>query len=89
MLGTHDLPLFIASALLLNISPGPDTAFIVGRSTQLGWRAGATVALGIGTGGLVHVLSASVGLSALLAASATAFAPHHANKKGLRAPLTV
>jgi threonine/homoserine/homoserine lactone efflux protein len=74
MLGTHDLPLFIASGLLLNISPGPDTAFIVGRSTQLGWRAGATAALGIGTGGLVHVLSASVGLSALLAASATAFA---------------
>jgi hypothetical protein len=34
MLGIHDLPLFIASGLLLNITPGPDTAFIVGRKLR-------------------------------------------------------
>jgi len=73
MLGTHDLWLFVLSGLLLNISPGPDTAYIIGRSVQLGWKAGATAALGIGAGGLVHVTAAALGISALVAASATAF----------------
>jgi threonine/homoserine/homoserine lactone efflux protein len=71
--GTHDLLLFILSGLLLNISPGPDSAYIVGRSMQLGWKGGATAALGIGVGGLVHVTAAAFGISTLLAASATAF----------------
>ena len=73
MLGIHDLPLFIASGLLLNITPGPDTAFIVGRSVQLGWRGGALAAIGISAGCLVHVFACAAGLSALLAASSAAF----------------
>ena len=73
MLGIHDLPLFIASGLLLNVTPGPDTLYIVGRSTTQGFRAGATAALGIGTGAFVHVIAATLGVSALLAASAAAF----------------
>lgn len=73
MLGTHDLWLFILSGLVLNITPGPDTAYIVGRSVQLGWRGGATAAIGISTGCLVHVFAAAIGLSALLAASSLAF----------------
>src|ERR1700684_2646100 len=73
MFGVHDLWLFIFSGLLLNVTPGPDTAYIVGRSVQLGWRGGAAAALGIGTGCLVHVFAASIGLSALLAASSLAF----------------
>ena len=73
MLGIHDLWLFIISGLILNITPGPDTAYIVGRSAQFGWRGGAAAALGIATGCLVHVLACAIGLSALLAASATAF----------------
>jgi threonine/homoserine/homoserine lactone efflux protein len=73
MLGTTDLALFIAAGLLLNITPGPDTLYIVGRSGLQGWRGGAVAALGIGAGSLVHTLAAAVGLSALLAASATAF----------------
>ncbi len=73
MLGIHDLWLFILSGLVLNITPGPDTAYIVGRSAQFGWRGGAAAALGIGTGCLVHVFCCAIGLSALLAASATAF----------------
>src|SRR5262249_12066153 len=72
MFGIHDLTIFISSGLLLNISPGPDTAYIVGRSTQLGWNAGVTAALGIGAGILVHVTAAALGISALLAASASA-----------------
>jgi threonine/homoserine/homoserine lactone efflux protein len=71
--GTHDLWLFVLSGLLLNITPGPDTLYIVGRSSTQGWRAGAFAALGVGTGALVHVCAAALGLSALLAASATAF----------------
>jgi threonine/homoserine/homoserine lactone efflux protein len=73
MLGIHELWLFIISGLLLNVTPGPDTAYIIGRSVQLGWRGGAAAALGIGTGCLVHVFGAAIGLSALLAASSAAF----------------
>jgi threonine/homoserine/homoserine lactone efflux protein len=73
MFGIHDFWLFYASALLLNIAPGPDTAYIVGRSLQMGWRGGAAAALGITTGCLVHVFGCAIGLSALLMASSTAF----------------
>jgi len=72
-LGTHDLWLFVLSGLLLNITPGPDTLYIVGRSSTQGWRAGAFAALGIGAGTLVHICAAALGLSAILAASAAAF----------------
>jgi threonine/homoserine/homoserine lactone efflux protein len=72
-LGTHDLWLFVLSGLLLNITPGPDTLYIIGRSSTQGWPAGAVAALGIGTGTLVHICAAALGLSAILAASATAF----------------
>ena len=74
MFGTHDLLLFIVSGLLLNVTPGPDTLYIVGRSSTQGVRAGAIAALGIGTGTLVHITAATLGLSAILSASATAFA---------------
>lgn len=73
MFGVHDLWIFVLSALLLNITPGPDTLYIVGRSSSQGLRAGALAALGIGAGALVHVSAAALGLSAILAASATAF----------------
>ena len=73
MLGIHELWLFVISGLLLNVTPGPDTAYIIGRSLQLGWRGGAAAALGIATGCLLHVSVAAIGLSALLAASSTAF----------------
>ncbi len=74
MLGIHELWLFVLSGLLLNVTPGPDTAYIIGRSLQLGWRGGAAAAIGISCGCLVHVLGAAIGLSALLMASSTAFA---------------
>jgi threonine/homoserine/homoserine lactone efflux protein len=74
MLGIHGLWLFVLSGLLLNITPGPDMAYIVGRSVQMGWRGGAAAALGIGCGCLVHVFGTAIGLSALLMASSAAFA---------------
>lgn len=73
-LGIHELWLFILSGLLLNVTPGPDTAYIIGRSIQLGWRGGVAAAIGISCGCLVHVFGAAVGLSAVLMASAAAFA---------------
>jgi threonine/homoserine/homoserine lactone efflux protein len=73
MLGIHDFGLFFISALLLNVSPGPDTAYVVARSLQMGWRGGVAATFSVTTGGLVHVLGGALGLSALLAASATAF----------------
>jgi threonine/homoserine/homoserine lactone efflux protein len=73
-LGIHGLWLFIVAGLVLNVTPGPDTAYIIGRSVQLGWRGGAAAAIGICCGCLVHVFGAAIGLSALLMASSTAFA---------------
>ena len=73
MFGIQDLPLFIASGLLLNMAPGPDSLLIMARSGGQGWRAGSAAALGIGAGTFVHVFAAALGLSALLATSATAF----------------
>src|SRR5947207_7501841 len=74
MLGINELWLFVVSGLLLNVTPGPDTAYIIGRSIQLGWRGGAAAAIGISCGCLVHVFGAAIGLSALLMASSAAFA---------------
>ena len=59
--------------MLLNVTPGPDTAYIIGRSIQMGWRGGAAAAIGICCGCLVHVFGAAIGLSALLMASSAAF----------------
>src|SRR3954470_10411367 len=73
MFGTHDLLLFIVSGLLLNITPGADTLYIVGRGAAQGVRSGAMAALGVGAGCCIHMLAAALGLSAILAASATAF----------------
>jgi threonine/homoserine/homoserine lactone efflux protein len=64
---------FLAAALLLNLSPGPDITFILGKALTSGARTGLLAMLGIWSGTLIHVLLATVGLSALLVASATAF----------------
>ncbi|HYR00112.1 MAG TPA: LysE family translocator [Casimicrobiaceae bacterium] len=72
--GIHDLGLFVLAGLLLNVTPGADTLYIVARGTTQGARAGAVAALGIGAGCIVHTLAAALGLSAILATSATAFA---------------
>ena len=64
---------FLFAAVLLNLTPGTDTMYILGRSMAHGTRAGVLSALGISTGSLVHTLAAASGLSLLLATSATAF----------------
>ncbi|GLU34294.1 LysE family translocator [Trinickia caryophylli] len=73
MFGIVHFPFFVAAVFLLNITPGPDTAYIVGRSVAQGRAAGLMSALGISAGCCVHSLACAFGLTAVLAASATAF----------------
>jgi RhtB (resistance to homoserine/threonine) family protein len=73
VLGITNLGLFILAGVLLNLTPGPDFAYIVARSVQFGWRAGMVAALGICVGCFVHIAAAAVGLSALIATSSLAF----------------
>ena len=74
MFGTHDLWAFLAASFLLWLTPGPDTMYILARSIAQGRRAGVMSAFGIGSGLLIHTLLAAFGLSAILTASAWAFA---------------
>jgi threonine/homoserine/homoserine lactone efflux protein len=70
------LPVFLAFALAglaLNIVPGADMTFVIASSARGGRRNGIVAALGIGAGTLIHILAAALGLSAILAASQTAF----------------
>ena len=71
--GIDHLGLFIAAGILLNLTPGPDVLYIVTHSLQRGWRTGALAALGITAGCFVHIAAAALGVSALMAASTTAF----------------
>src|SRR5213079_9100 len=73
MFGIHDFALFITTGVLLNLTPGPDTLYILGRSVAHGRRAGVASALGISVGSIFHTCAAALGLSAVLATSAIAF----------------
>jgi threonine/homoserine/homoserine lactone efflux protein len=67
------LALFMLASLALAVVPGPAVLYIVAQSVDQGRFAGLVSAFGIGVGGLVHVVAATIGLSSLLASSATAF----------------
>jgi threonine/homoserine/homoserine lactone efflux protein len=73
MLGTQHLTWFVVSGILLNLTPGQDTLYIVGRSAAQGRRAGILSVIGIVSGSVIHTLAAAFGLSAILATSARAF----------------
>jgi RhtB (resistance to homoserine/threonine) family protein len=73
MFGIHDFGLFLAAGILLNLTTGPDTAYILGRSIAQGREAGVASALGISLGSIFHTCAAALGLSAILATSALAF----------------
>jgi threonine/homoserine/homoserine lactone efflux protein len=73
MLDASTLGLFLVSALLLTLTPGPAVLYIVTRSIGQGRAAGVVSCLGIALGGCAHVLAAALGLSAMLASSAMAF----------------
>ena len=70
---THQLLLFTAAGLMLNLTPGPDVIYIVTHALRSGARAGVVAALGIAAGCFVHIFAAALGVSALMAASSAAF----------------
>ncbi len=72
-LGIQNIGLFILAGWALNLTPGPDVFYMITHALKSGWRAGAVAAAGITAGCFVHVAAATVGLSALITASATAF----------------
>jgi len=73
MVDLHLFPVFLAAALVLAATPGPGIFYVLGRPLAGGRREGIHSSLGTLLGGLMHVIAAAIGLSAILAASATAF----------------
>lgn len=73
MFGIQNFEAFIVASIMLNVLPGPDTFYILGRSMAQGRAVGVASALGISTGAVGHTLAAAIGLSALITASPTAF----------------
>jgi threonine/homoserine/homoserine lactone efflux protein len=71
--GPSTLAVFALASFLLAVVPGPAVLYVVAQAVDQGRRAGLASALGVASGGLVHVTAAVVGLSSLLASSATAF----------------
>jgi threonine/homoserine/homoserine lactone efflux protein len=66
MFGIQNLEIFLPVALALNLTPGQDTLYIIGRSLSQGRWAGIVSVLGIGTGCVFHITAASIGLYSLL-----------------------
>ena len=64
---------FAVAGLALNIVPGADMTFVIASSARGGRREGIIAALGIGAGALVHVVAATLGISAVLESSQAAF----------------
>ena len=68
-----NLSIFLLAALILLLTPGPAVLYIVARSLDQGRLAGFVSVLSIEVGNFVHVLAATLGLSAILVSSALAF----------------
>lgn len=73
MYGIQDFELFCVSIIVLSITPGPDTFYILGRAISKGNNSAIASVLGISTGVIIHTIAAGIGLSAILATSALAF----------------
>jgi threonine/homoserine/homoserine lactone efflux protein len=73
MLDSTNLSVFFITAIVLTVTPGPDTLYVIARTLAQGRTAGVISVLGICLGLLVHISAATVGLSALLMTSALAY----------------
>lgn len=73
MLDIVHFPLFVASVVLLCVTPGPDLAYIIGQSMVRGRRAGILSATGVALGSCTHAIASALGLTALIAASPLLF----------------
>lgn len=73
MTGIIHFETFLLTGILLNLTPGNDTVFILSKSIAQGRKAGVVSALGIGTGSIVHTIFAAFGLSLIIAKSILLF----------------
>lgn len=73
MFGTNNFGVFLISGIILNLTPGTDTMYILSRSISAGRKAGILSVLGISSGAVIHTMLAAFGLSLILAKSAVAF----------------
>jgi threonine/homoserine/homoserine lactone efflux protein len=65
--------IFLSAAAVLAVSPGPGMMYVLARTLKGGRAIGLASSLGTAAGGMVHMVAAGLGLSAILARSATAF----------------
>lgn len=72
-MGIVNFKLFLIAGILLNLTPGNDTIYILGKSMSQGKMAGLFSALGIGMGSIIHTLLATFGLSIIVAKSEFVF----------------
>src|SRR5687767_14717924 len=73
MLDLTQLALYFAAALMLAVTPGPGIFYVAARTLAGGRAEGIASSFGAGLGGLVHVLAGSLGVSAIVLASAELF----------------
>jgi RhtB (resistance to homoserine/threonine) family protein len=73
MTGIIHFETFLLTGILLNLTPGNDTIFILTKSIGQGKKAGIVSALGIGTGSIIHTILAAYGLSIVIAQSILLF----------------
>lgn len=73
MYGINHFDMFLMAALLLNITPGTDTMYIISRSISQGRAAGLYSVIGIAVGSIMHTLLAAFGLSMILMKSTLVF----------------
>ena len=69
----HTFLLFAGASVLVLVAPGPSVLYVVTRSVAQGRRAGGVSVLGVGLGNFSHAIAAAIGVSAIVASSATAF----------------
>src|SRR4051794_34169086 len=69
----NEFALFFAAALVLAVTPGPGNFYVAARTLAGGRAEGVASSFGTGLGGMVHVLAGSLGVSAIVLASAELF----------------
>ena len=73
MFDLDQLALYVAAAFLLAVTPGPGIFYVAARTLAGGRSEGLASSFGTGLGGMVHVLAGSIGVSAIVLASAELF----------------
>lgn len=73
MFGTQHFATFPLAGIALNLTPGQDTLYIIGRRLSQGRIAGIVYVLGISSGCAIHITASAVGLYSVLALSTVVF----------------